>query len=65
VVASSAAALVSDRAYRPTPTDTSTMIFEKIGENRNLLIFNDYFSDTERPHKNRCLKTVFSSAIAQ
>ncbi|MGO4658906.1 hypothetical protein AB4Z34_29615, partial [Ensifer sp. 2YAB10] len=29
VVASSAAALVSDRAYRPAPTETSTGFLEK------------------------------------
>ncbi|MDK1378641.1 MULTISPECIES: hypothetical protein, partial [unclassified Sinorhizobium] len=29
IVASSAAALVSDRAYRPTTSDTSTSIFKK------------------------------------
>ncbi|WP_210162747.1 hypothetical protein, partial [Sinorhizobium meliloti] len=34
IVASSAAALVSDRAYRPPPSDTSTTIFKKSAENR-------------------------------
>ncbi|WP_210163687.1 hypothetical protein, partial [Sinorhizobium meliloti] len=34
IVASSAAALVSDRAYRPQPSKTSTTIFKKSAENR-------------------------------
>ncbi|WP_210213257.1 hypothetical protein, partial [Sinorhizobium meliloti] len=34
IVASSAAALVSDRAYRPQPSNTSTTIFKKSAENR-------------------------------
>ncbi|WP_207544027.1 hypothetical protein, partial [Sinorhizobium alkalisoli] len=43
VVASSAAALVSDRAYRPTPTDTSTMIFKKTSKNdKRLKLLYDF-----------------------
>ncbi|MDK1376081.1 MULTISPECIES: hypothetical protein, partial [unclassified Sinorhizobium] len=37
IVASSAAALVSDRAYRPTTSDTSTSIFKKSSKKDKML----------------------------
>ncbi len=46
IVASSAAALVSDRAYRPPPSDTSTAIFKKMSENRKPLIRKECFQIT-------------------
>ncbi|WP_429815204.1 hypothetical protein, partial [Ensifer sp. B1-9] len=43
VVASSAAALVSDRAYRPHTSNTSTDIFKKTSKFDNYLILNNKF----------------------
>ncbi|WP_209647313.1 hypothetical protein, partial [Sinorhizobium mexicanum] len=43
IVASSAAALVSDRAYRPTLPNTSTTIFKKMSKKDNMLKVLMYF----------------------
>ncbi|WP_210421847.1 hypothetical protein, partial [Sinorhizobium meliloti] len=48
IVASSAAALVSDRAYRPPPSDTSTTIFKKSAENRKSLFLKVVFHDARK-----------------
>ncbi|WP_207907852.1 hypothetical protein, partial [Sinorhizobium americanum] len=47
VVASSAAALVSDRAYRPAPFPQSTTIFKNSADFCKLLIFRAKFYTSE------------------
>ncbi|WP_205625830.1 hypothetical protein, partial [Ensifer aridi] len=51
IVASSAAALVSDRAYRPAPFPQSTTIFKKITENRKWLFPEGKSRQSEKPRK--------------
>ncbi|WP_323130707.1 hypothetical protein, partial [Sinorhizobium medicae] len=51
IVASSAATLVSDRAYRPQPFPQSTTNFKKLRENRKWLFLNGYFRWREKSSK--------------
>ncbi|MDK1390057.1 hypothetical protein QN224_32600, partial [Sinorhizobium sp. 8-89] len=51
IVASSAAALVSDRAYRPAPFPQSTAIFKKSSKKHNRLKSKGNFKKTRKGRK--------------
>ncbi|WP_457852921.1 hypothetical protein, partial [Sinorhizobium medicae] len=65
IVASSAATLVSDRAYRPQPFPQSTTNFKKLRENRKWLFLKELFFRPRTDPKPGRVAIVFLSARAQ